>query len=150
MKDEVNDSEITEVVSVKAKQYAYLTEKNKCGKRCKGVRKAVVELDINFKDYKDCVFNRKTLIVEQKGIKSFNHELYTVKETKLALTSFNDKRFLLEDGINSFAYGHKSIPKEEAEEERVEEKQINENQFNDEYEFDGGNNNGNDNDDLYL
>jgi len=30
----------------------------------------------------------------------------------------------------------------------MEEKQINENQFNDEYEFDNGNNN--DNDDLYL
>ena len=114
------------------------------------MRRAVVDLDITFKDYKDCVFNRKTLVVEQKGIKSFNHELYTVKETKLALTSFNDKRFLLEDGINSFAYGHKSIPKEAKEEEITKEKQFNENQFNDEYEFDNGNNNDNDNDDLYL
>ena len=75
------------------------------------MRRAVVDLDITFKDYKDCVFNRKTLVVEQKGIKSFNHELYTVKETKLALTSFNDKRYLLEDGINSYSYGHYTIPK---------------------------------------
>ena len=55
------------------------------------------------------------------GIKSFNHELYTVKETKLALTAFNDKRYILEDGITSKAYGHYSIPKEIEIEEEDEE-----------------------------
>ena len=114
------------------------------------MRRAVVDLDITFKDYKDCVFNRKTLVVEQKGIKSFNHELYTVKETKLALTSFNDKRYILEDGINSYAYGFYAIPKEDSKQSEMEEEITKENQFNDEYEFDSGNNNNNDNDDLYL
>jgi len=80
-----------------------------------------VETDIKFKDYKNCVLNRKTLKVDQMGIKSFNHELFTVRETKLALTSFNDKRYILDDGINSLSYGHYNIPKEEVEEEEKED-----------------------------
>ena len=111
MKNEVADSEMTEVVSIKAKQYAYLTKEGKCGKRCKGVRGSVVKKDIKFEDCKNCVYQNKTLKVEQKGIKSFGHELFTVKETKLALTSFNDKRYILEDGITSLSYGSYRIPK---------------------------------------
>ena len=64
MKNEVGDSEMTEVVSIKAKQYAYLTKEGKCGKRCKGVRASVVKKDIKFEDYKNCVYQNKTLKVE--------------------------------------------------------------------------------------
>ena len=61
MKNEVADDEIIEVVSIKAKQYAYITKGKKCGKKCKGVREAVVKKDLKFEDYKKCVYERKTL-----------------------------------------------------------------------------------------
>ena len=37
------------------------------------------------------------------------HQLYTWEEQKRALCAFDDKRFLLEDGVHSLAFGHHRI-----------------------------------------
>jgi hypothetical protein len=34
------------------------------------------------------------------------HRVYTVRTTKTSLSAFDSKRYLLEDGIHSYAYGH--------------------------------------------
>ena len=62
--------------------------------------------DIKFADYKECVFNETTKHITQKGIKAYSHEIYTVKEEKIALHAFNDKRIILDNGIDSLAIGH--------------------------------------------
>ena len=46
-----------------------------------------------------------------KGIKPFNHRMYTYESNKIFLSAFDDKRYILDDGINTLAYGHKDIPK---------------------------------------
>ena len=46
-----------------------------------------------------------------KGIKSFNHEIHTQEINKTSLSCFDDKRYIKDDGINTLAYGHKDIPK---------------------------------------
>ena len=51
MKNEVADSEISEMVSIKSKQYAYVTKQDLESKKLKGVKKNVVKRDINFQDY---------------------------------------------------------------------------------------------------
>ena len=45
-----------------------------------------------------------------RRIGSAFHEIYTIETRKRALCAFDDKRFLLPDGIHSFAHGHKDIP----------------------------------------
>ena len=45
------------------------------------------------------------------GIKSKNHELFTYESNKISLCDFNDKRYILDDGINTLPYGHKYIIK---------------------------------------
>ena len=45
------------------------------------------------------------------GIKSFNHRMYTYESNKISLSAFDHKRYILDDGINTLAYGHKDIPK---------------------------------------
>ena len=34
------------------------------------------------------------------------HRVYTTRTTKTSLSAFDSKRYLLEDGIQSLAYGH--------------------------------------------
>ena len=46
-----------------------------------------------------------------KIIKPFNHRMYTYEINKVSLSAFDDKRYILADGINTLAYGHKDIPK---------------------------------------
>ena len=45
--------------------------------KCKGVKKCIVEKDLNIKLYKDVLFNRNPHEVTQNGIRSYNHQLYT-------------------------------------------------------------------------
>ena len=46
-----------------------------------------------------------------RGIKSKNHNFITYESNKTFTSSFDDKRFILDDGINTLLYGHKDIPK---------------------------------------
>ena len=43
------------------------------------------------------------------GIKLKNHDLGTFEINKISLSCFDDKRYILENGINTLAYGHKDI-----------------------------------------
>ena len=46
-----------------------------------------------------------------RGIKSKNHNLGTYETNKRFLSCFDDKRYILKNGINTLAYGHKDIQK---------------------------------------
>ena len=45
-----------------------------------------------------------------KGIKSKKHELVTHESNKTSLSDFDDKRYILDHGINALLYGHKEKP----------------------------------------
>ena len=44
-----------------------------------------------------------------RGIKSKNHNLGTNETNKISLSCFDDERYILKNGINTLAYGHKNI-----------------------------------------
>jgi len=44
-----------------------------------------------------------------KTIRSENHQLGSYEINKVSLSCFDDKRYILDDGITSYAYGHKNI-----------------------------------------
>ena len=44
-----------------------------------------------------------------RGIKSKNHNLGIYKTNKISLSCFDDKRYILRNGIETFAYEHKDI-----------------------------------------
>ena len=46
-----------------------------------------------------------------KGIQSKLHKIGIDKVCRSSLSCFNDKRYMLDDGINSLAYFHKDILK---------------------------------------
>ena len=73
-------------------------------------QRVVVEEDIHFKEYKDVVFNKTSLSMEQSSIRSYRHQLYTINQMKNALNGIDTKQYILDDGINSLALGHYKIP----------------------------------------
>ena len=59
----------------------------------------------------DTHFNKKSIRHKMRGIKSKKHELVTNESNKRSLSDFDDKCYILSDGINTLPYGHKDIPK---------------------------------------
>ena len=66
---------------------------------------------IKYEKFIDTHSNKKVIRHNMNGIKSINHILVTYESNKISLTAFDDKRYILEDGINTLPYGHKDIPK---------------------------------------
>ena len=108
-KDEVNGRYIEEFVGLRAKLYSYKMFEGEESKKCKGVKKSVVKKSITHEDYKKCLFTGKKQLRKMNIIRSYKHEVYTEEVNKVALCSDDDKRYILEDGIHTFALSHYRI-----------------------------------------
>ena len=108
-KDELGGKIITEFVGLRPKLYSFVTMNNVEEKKCKGIRKTVVKNKISFNNYKKCLFEKSVIMKEQYNIRSYDHQLFTEKQNKVALSPFDDKRYILEDGIHTLAWGHYKI-----------------------------------------
>ena len=65
---------------------------------------------IKFDEYKDTRTNKEVIRDNMRGFKSKNHEIFTYESNKISLCDFDDKRYILPDGIHTLPYGHKDIP----------------------------------------
>ena len=116
LKDEVNTLIMNEFLALNPKVYSIIhqdqdktgqiIDKNK--KTMKGVSKAVVKKEITHKDYKHVIDTNNPLTKNITSIRSFNHQLYTYKQPKVALTSFYDKMKMV-DAINCVPFGYKNM-----------------------------------------
>ena len=107
MKDELNGIPMREFVGLRAKLYAYTYDQTEV-KKCKRVSSVAVKDSIIFADYKQSLMERKITSVGYHKIQSSLHQLETVYQNKVALSFYDDKRYLLDD-INSLPYGHKDL-----------------------------------------
>ena len=108
-KDEAKGKNITEFVGLRSKLYSYKMEEGKENKKCKGIKKAVVEKSITHNDYKTCLETGKEQLRRQNIIRSYEHTLYTEEVNKIALSAADDKRYLLKDSYDTLAWGHYKI-----------------------------------------
>ena len=108
-KDEAAGKNIKEFVGLRAKLYSYKMEEGKENKKCKGIKKAVVEKSIRHEDYKTCLETGKEQLRRQNIIRSYEHVLYTEEINKIALSAADDKRYLLKDSFDTLAWGHRRI-----------------------------------------
>ena len=60
-----------------------------------------------FDKFKDFLFNKKIIRHKMKRIQSKKHKLGTYEIDKISLACFDDKRYVLDDEIRTFAYFHK-------------------------------------------
>ena len=58
-----------------------------------------------FENYKDWLFNNKTILKSQLRFKSDHHDVYTEKVTKIALSSNDDKRLQTFNRVTTYPYG---------------------------------------------
>ena len=108
-KDEAGGKIIKEFVGLRAKLYSYKMDEGEESKKCKGVKKQVVEKSIRHEDYKTCLETGKEQLRKMNIIRSYEHEVYTEEVNKVALSAEDDKRYILNDGVHTLAWGHYKI-----------------------------------------
>ena len=90
-------------------QYLHLSEK----KTGKGIQRAYLKQNISHDDYRRCLLSDKRQDQQQLAsfhtIRSRQHQLGSYEINKVGLCCFDNKRYLLDDGITSYSYGHHRI-----------------------------------------
>jgi hypothetical protein len=107
-KDETAGKPIIEFAGLKPKMYAIRTQEYE-SKKAKGVNKMVTENEIYMSDFKDVLEQKIILKKCQNAIRSFKHQIYSISQNKIALSGICTKRWILDDGVSSMAYGHYKI-----------------------------------------
>ena len=113
-KDELGGKIMEEFCALRAKTYAYLIngyndddyDKEKIiNKKAKGTKKCVIKRRLMFENYKDCLFNDKTILRSQQRSKSYHQKVYTEEVNKIALSSDDDKRLQTFNRVTTYPYG---------------------------------------------
>ncbi len=110
---------VLELVALRPKMYSYLTVKSAANGngpavtveklRAKGIALATAR-GLKHADFLSQLRKPTENYLVNRRIGSQLHNIYTIEVSKRGLCSFDDKRFLLKDGVNSLAYGHRDIP----------------------------------------
>ena len=103
IKDEFKGRIISGFLGLKSKMYSLISADDKEVTKAKGVNKK-----IKHEEFADVLFNKKVIRHNMKRIQSKLHRIGTYV-CKISLSCFFDKRYILDDGVNSLAYFHKDI-----------------------------------------
>ena len=104
MKDEFKGRVISEFAGLKSKMYLLISADDEEVTKTKRVNKK-----IRHKEFFDALFNKKVIRYNMKRIQSKLHRIRTSDFCKVSLSCFDDKRYVLDNGVNSLAYFHKNI-----------------------------------------
>ena len=74
-------------------------------KKCKGIKQNVVQKEITFNDYVECLLNETEEMHTMNIIKSKDHNIYSVKINKIniALSANDDKRITSRNKTDTLA-----------------------------------------------
>ena len=108
-KDKASGIPIVEFIGLKSKMYSYVKDNDKGHKTTKGIKRVVIKNNIKHEDYKNTLLNNKQLHHKMKTIRSHEHQLGSYETNKVSLSCFDDKHYIRNNGISSYAYGHYKI-----------------------------------------
>jgi len=104
---------IEEAICIAPKIYVLECCKNGGGtettSRAKGIQRCQKD-QLRFWDYEIQLYNPHPTTIDNRRFDSYRHDISTKLIKKVGLKSFDTKRYLLEDNINTLAFGHKDIP----------------------------------------
>ena len=100
-----------EFIALKLKAYSYTTTESDqvCNNTLKGVPKHIRN-SLNLETYKECLYSNMRISKDIFNLRFYNKEMSLTKNSKIILSSFEDKRYYV-DSLNSYGYGHHKMKK---------------------------------------
>ena len=105
MKDECGGKILTEWVGLRPKLYSFLTEEGE-KQKAKGLTKAMKNKSLRHENFLKCLRTGESQARKQCLFRSRDHHIFTENMVKVALSCDDDKRFVLENGIDTLSLGH--------------------------------------------
>ena len=102
-KDETQGIPICEFIGLRSKMYSIKLDDDSEKKTAKGIVRNVIKNHLKHDNYKHILESGERMNSSMKMIRSFDHDIYTVNVTKVSLSAYDDKRYIQEDGITSYA-----------------------------------------------
>jgi len=99
-KDETAGVPIEQYAGLRAKMYS-LVYGDIEQKRAKGIVKSVVRGELKHYNYVKCILDQKNVMCQQNLIRSRKHKLQMVSVNKVALSAFDDKRYVMNNGVDT-------------------------------------------------
>jgi hypothetical protein len=110
MKDECGGKPPIEFVGLRSKMYSLLVQSSEAEMTskmtAKGIKKSYVKHHVRHEMYCDTLLSKKSTSAKFRNFRSSCHKIQTVKFVKKCLSSYDDKRYILNDGVSTLAYGH--------------------------------------------
>lgn len=107
---EKNKEEEKEEDKMETEEVKRENKQNDLLKKAKGIRKCILKKTVSFKDYMDCIEQNCCVVRKQNSIRSRKHQVYTITQTKVALSPYDNKRYILDGNIDTLPWGHYQIP----------------------------------------
>lgn len=107
MTDELNGKVLKEVVCLRSKMYS-IDYVGGTKQSAKGVQKSVKKT-LHHSLFKNCLLSQSIVRREMTQLRSVCHQIVVNSVNKVALSCFDDKRYILDDTVSSLAYGHYSL-----------------------------------------
>ena len=107
MTDELQGKVLREVVCLRSKLYS-IDYVGGLEQSAKGVQKSVKKT-LHQDLFRHCLFSKDKVVQTMTRLHSHCHHIVVNATDKVSVSSFDDKRFLLDNGVSSLAYGHYKI-----------------------------------------
>ncbi|XP_072375301.1 uncharacterized protein [Diabrotica undecimpunctata] len=106
MKDENQGELMTHFIGLRSKMYTMkILNKNEEIKKAKGIKKSALT-ELSYDDYYASLFNKVIVEISQNSIVSKKHDVYTMSQTKVALSPYDDKRILNYLSTDTLPWGY--------------------------------------------
>jgi len=105
MKDECGGVPIESFVGLRPKMYSLMYGREQ-KQTAKGVKKCVIEKHLKHEAYTRCLFENTSMHHTMNMIRSYDHQLFSISVSKTSLCPYDDKKFVLDSGIDTLAHFH--------------------------------------------
>ena len=101
-KDETKGKPISEFIGLRSKMYSIELNDGSEKKTAKGIVRNVIKNNLKHENYKRILETGERMNSNMKMIRCIDHSIYTMNVTKVSLSAYDDKRYILDDGVSSY------------------------------------------------
>jgi hypothetical protein len=106
MKDETKRKSPIEFVGLRSNMYSLLVGKYSAKKTAKGIKKSYRDKHVCHDMNREVLFDESVTHAQFRNFCSRCHKVETVEFNKTCLSPYDDKRYVEDDGVNTYTYFH--------------------------------------------